>query len=234
MTNRYLFIIASILLAGLFPSRAFMMSSTHYQINADSINVGGVKQTSTHYKSEDTIGEIATGVLASTRYKVSGGYQAMWDYPPGLSFAIGSNSAPLGTLSISSATVASTNFFVSTNAAHGYFVGVSGNTLTFGGHTIAAMGTLDSSHPGNEQFGINLVANSSPGIGSNPAGGQGTAASGYNSANNFKYVSGNTIAQSAAPSQNTNFTISYLGNISNATATGNYATSLTLVATAKF
>ena len=219
---------------GSFPSRAFMISSNHYQINADSINVGGVKQTSASYNSEDTIGETATGTSSSTHYKVSTGYQAMWDYPPGLSFAIGSNSAPLGTLSTSSVSSTSTTFSVSTNAAHGYFVGVTGSTLTSGSHTIAAMGSAAPSSVGSEQFGINLVANSSPSVGANPSGGQGSAASGYASTNNFKYVSGDTIANASIYSQTTNFTISYIGNIATGTAAGSYAANLTLVATAKF
>jgi hypothetical protein len=211
-----------------------MMSSTHYQINADSINVGGLKQTSASYKSEDTIGESATGVSGSAHYKVSAGYQAMWDYPPGLSFAIGSNSAPLGTLSTSAVSSTSTTFSVSTNASHGYFVGVAGSTLTSGGHTIAAMASPDTSHPGNEQFGINLVGNSSPSVGANPSGGVGSAASGYGTTNNFKYVSADTIANASIYSKTTNFTISYIGNIATGTAAGSYATNLTLVATAKF
>jgi len=56
---------------------AYIASSTNYRIQSDSINIGGTRQTSTNYISEDTIGEIATGDSTSTSYKLKAGYQQM-------------------------------------------------------------------------------------------------------------------------------------------------------------
>jgi len=56
---------------------AASMSSPNYKIESDSLNIGGEYQTSTNYKMEDTVGEIATGVSASDSYKLKAGYQQM-------------------------------------------------------------------------------------------------------------------------------------------------------------
>jgi hypothetical protein len=56
---------------------AQVMTSTNYGIQSDSMNVGGERQTSNNYQAEDTIGEIATGISASTNYKLLAGYQQM-------------------------------------------------------------------------------------------------------------------------------------------------------------
>jgi len=166
--KKIIIFLLTILLGGLFPGQAYMMSSTHYQINADSINVGGVKQTSASYKSEDTIGESGTGDLSSASYKVSAGYQAMWDYPPGLAFSINGNNAALGTLTTAAASTATTGFSISSNASNGYVVQAIGNTLASGPNTIDAITVPATSSPGSKQFGMNLVYNTSPNVGANP------------------------------------------------------------------
>lgn len=58
-------------------SLALAASSSNYQIQFDSVNVGGIFSTSTNYKLEDTTGEIATGVSTSTSYSIKAGYQQM-------------------------------------------------------------------------------------------------------------------------------------------------------------
>lgn len=70
-------IIIFCLLASVYPVFAYVMSSDNYRIGSDSINVGGVNQTSTNYKMEDTIGEIATGISTTTSYKLMAGYRQM-------------------------------------------------------------------------------------------------------------------------------------------------------------
>lgn len=53
---------------------AAVMSSTNYKIEMDSINIGGVRQSSTSYFSEDTIGEIGTGKITDTSFYIFGGF----------------------------------------------------------------------------------------------------------------------------------------------------------------
>jgi hypothetical protein len=214
-----------------------IMSSDNYNIDADSINMGGSQSNSANYKMEDTVGEMGTGESASGSYIMKAGYQAMSGYPPYLSFSITDNTVSLGTLSVSSASTDIAAFTVSTNASNGYSVTITGNTLTHANETddINAIAPSAASYSiGTEQFGINLMDNSSPDVGANASGGSGQASSGYNTENLFKFVSGDTIASSSGFTYTTTFTISCLGSISTETGAGDYSTNLTLIATGSF
>ena len=59
------------------PALAYVMSSTSYRIERDSVNLGGGLGTSTSYKLEGTAGEAGSGYSTSTSYKVSAGYQQL-------------------------------------------------------------------------------------------------------------------------------------------------------------
>ena len=56
---------------------AQVMQSASYQIESDSINVGGGLASSTTYVLEDTVGEQATGESSSGSYNLKAGYQQM-------------------------------------------------------------------------------------------------------------------------------------------------------------
>lgn len=100
------------------------------------------------------------------------------------------------------------------------------------------MDTLGVSQPGVEQFGINLVANTSPSsVGSNPDNGQfgfGAVVGNYSTPNQFYYSSGDTIAQSPKSSGVTNYTITYLVNVEGLTPGGKYRSDQTLVVLGTF
>jgi hypothetical protein len=215
------------------------MSSDNYKIDADSINIGGSQSNSANYRMEDTLGEMGTSESASASYIMKAGYQAMTGgaADPTLSFSITDNTISLGTLSVSLASTDIAVFTVSTNASNGYSVTIIGNTLTHANQTdnIDAIAPSAVSYSiGSEQFGINLMDNSSPDVGASADGGSGQASSGYNTENLFKFVSGNTIASSSGSSEMTTFTISGLGSISSETAAGDYSTDLCLIATGSF
>ena len=70
-------IIIGSFLATAYPVWAYVMSSSSYRLQSDAVSVGGVRQTSTSYISEDTIGEIATGISTSASYKIKAGFQQM-------------------------------------------------------------------------------------------------------------------------------------------------------------
>jgi len=230
----FIFIIFYYVVFIIYSADAFVMSSPNYKIEKDSLNIGGDYESSANYKMRNTIGEIATDLATTTNYKITAGYQA--EVPLVLIFSITDNTADLGLLTTSGPKTDTTGFRVATNGSDGYAVTISGNTLTSNSSSadIDALTTPSLSSPGTEQFGINLVANTSPLVGSNPSGGLGQAASGYNTANYFKFVSGDSIANCSGFSSVTNFTISYLGNISTNTVAGDYSTLLTLIATGTF
>lgn len=55
-----------------------VMQSPSYQIQNDSINVGGTENSaSSNYQLSDTVGEIATGNSTSTSYNLYAGYRTM-------------------------------------------------------------------------------------------------------------------------------------------------------------
>ena len=58
-------------------SFAQVRTSPNYQLQSDSINIGGGFSSSTNYVQESTVGEIATGPSNSSSYRLRAGYQQM-------------------------------------------------------------------------------------------------------------------------------------------------------------
>jgi len=69
--------LVSLLIIGNYPALAYVMESSHYRIQSDSLNIGGSLGTSDNYIIEDTVGEIATGPSESSSYELKAGYQQM-------------------------------------------------------------------------------------------------------------------------------------------------------------
>jgi hypothetical protein len=95
--------------------------------------------------------------------------------------------------------------------------------------------------PGVEQFGINLVSNTSPAsFGSDPVQLPDSSASfgqpspGYNIPNTFKYNDGDIIAESSKSSGKTCFVVSYVVNVSSVTPAGTYLFDQIIVATGTY
>jgi hypothetical protein len=100
------------------------------------------------------------------------------------------------------------------------------------------MSTTGPSQAGVEQFGLNLVANTSPvSLGANPNHGQfgvGSAATNYATTNNYRFVSGETIASAPKSSGMTIYTISYIVNVSSLTPGGQYSSNQTVICTGTY
>lgn len=152
-----------------------------------------------------------------------------------LTFTLGTTTVPLGTLSTSSTASGTSTMSASTNATNGYAITVSGNTLTSAGNTITALASPTAATTNTKQFGINLMANTTPAVGVATSGsGTGTPATGYNTANSFKFASSDTVASAAAATNTNSYTVSYIANIDGVTAPGAYSTVLNYVATANY
>lgn len=217
--------------------------STNYQVNEVFFGTGGeLESCSTMYCSRQSAGEMGVGNTSSTNYSAQGGFNT--DRDPFIAFIVTGGTTDLGVLTTASAATATATFSVKTYMSSGYVVQTVSdpptNTLP-NSPMLNALATPTASSPGTEQFGINLVANTSPtSFGANPIQvpdntfSFGTVASGYNTANLFKYVKGDTIAQSTRSTGETDYTISYLYNISNVTPAGEYRLVHDLVATATY
>ncbi len=144
--------------------------------------------------------------------------------------------------------VALSQMAASTNAASGYNITVNGATLTSGGNTVTAMSASGVGVRGTSQFGMNLrantVATSTPAFGtdvtpsSNGTNFRGQPLVGYAAIDNFKFVTGDSVANSGnaslGPSDAQIYTVSYIANVNGAQAAGTYTSTLTYICTATF
>ncbi|HMT19569.1 MAG TPA: hypothetical protein PKD15_06050 [Candidatus Saccharibacteria bacterium] len=226
-------------------------SSTNYQVQESSFSSGSGLGSSASYSAQGSAGDVAVGSAYSTNYGAyAGPINPSEEY---LEFVVNSASIDLNTVSgdpgILSATEVATGsatFYVRAYLNATYVVRSYGSTLTSENNsTIDAITSAGTSSPGNEQFGINLVDNASPDIGANPSFdpsnsfADGEAATGYSTADNFQFNDGDIIAQHGTNPTNpawgqTNYTISYIANISTITDAGSYTMTHTLVATPTF
>jgi hypothetical protein len=186
----------------------------------------------TTYSTSTYTTAIDTGVVAAA---TAGQITVTATVDEALTFTLSAATVALGTITTGTTgkdgTVA---FTASTNAASGYSVTYTGNTLSTTGGTIPAYAG-SASAAGTAGFGFNLAANTVPTVGTAVSGtGTATASAGYNSANSFKFLSGDPIASVGAPSNSNTFTIAYVANISGATPAGAYTTTLSYVATPNF
>lgn len=131
-----------LLLAVSSPVRAYVMQSTNYRMQFDSVNSAGGLSTSTNYRFEDTLGEIASGFSTSTSFNLYGGYQQMSTVSTTISMSVSGNVSLLpsiGGLSGGSA-YGSTDILVSTNNSTGYslqLAATSSPALTLGVNSFA-------------------------------------------------------------------------------------------------
>jgi hypothetical protein len=110
------------------------------------------------------------------------------------------------------------------------------------------MGVAATGVRGTGQFGMNLKANTvatstTPvGIEVAPAANgtnyKGQSAAGYNTVDTFKFVSGDSVANSAnggaGPTDSQIFTASYIVNVTGSQPSGTYTSTLTYICTATF
>jgi hypothetical protein len=219
---------------------AAQSQSTNYQVNEVFFGSGGaLNNCSTNYCAKESIGETAVGNTSSANYQAHAGFNT--DRTPYLQFIVNGTNTDVGGLSTGSTTTTTATFSVKNYLSSGYSVITVSNPPKNNSYTMHALSSPTASTVGTEQFGINLVANTSPTtFGANPsqkpsnAFSFGAAATGYNTANLYKYVPGDTIASSISSSGETDFTISYIYNISVLTAGGTYTFNDVLVATATF
>lgn len=214
-----------------------ILKSTNYQLDETTAGSGGLEQSSSNnYTVSGATGDLSVGESSSGNYQIQAGSKTTND--PTLSFNFDNPSANFTDFSPTNASTATATFSISNYTSYGYIVQLFGNPPSNGNHTISAMSTTASSQVGIEQFGINLVANTSPtSVGANPNNGQfgfGSITTNYSTSNKYRYVSGETIAQAPKSSGITVYTISYLVNVASITPGGKYTSNQTLIITGTY
>jgi hypothetical protein len=215
-------------------------TSTSYFISECQFGIGGEPDlNSTSYNANASLGSLGVGVGASTNYTSQAGF--LTPREEYLEMGVNAATINLGTLTTSAAATGNATFFVRAYTSSGYTVQTISGTPTNGGESLDPITSAAVSSPGTEQFGINLVANTSPTTyGADPVKqpssgyAYGEAASGYDTTNLFQYNQGDTIVTSPKGIGQTDFTISYLANISPISPGGEYSVEHILVVIATF
>lgn len=218
-------------------------TSPSYSVDEVFIGSGGeLDACSDEYCAQQSLGGTG-GATASDSYGIMAGFVTPDEST--LSVAVtGTILVDLGILSDSSTAAASTSFTVASYLSSGYVVRILGSPPTnISGdrsHVLTPLNSPNESQPGTEQFGINLVANTTPGIGASPVQepdssfSYGQPTTPYNQPNYFKYEDGDIIAESDEESGQTNYTMSIMANIATSTPGGQYRTVLVVQAIATF
>jgi hypothetical protein len=206
-------------------------TSPNYESNETNFGIGGdLDSSSTNYKAQSSVGGLGVNNVTGSAYQAYSGF--LTPNEPFLEMTINTSSADLGVLDSTAAKTANATFTVRAYTDSGYtVVTASQPPKTSTGITLTPMASLGSSTVGTEQFGMNLVANTSPvTFGANPSKqpdptfANGQAASGYDTTNQYKYNQGDTIAQTSTSGWGqTVYTISYIGNITGITKAGQYS-----------
>ncbi len=216
-------------------------ASTNYRFDETSIGVSSLlESSSTNFRATTGAGDTGIGNSSSANFQTESG--SATSAAPNLTFAMNSTAANFGKFSPGIASTGITTFSVINYTSFGYVVQLAGNTPTYGSSQIDAMSATTTSQPGTEQFGINLTANTDPSsFGANPVNGTppndfgfGQAATNYNTPNQYRYVSGETIALAPKSSGKTDYTISYLVNVTSLTPGGTYGADQTLIVTGTY
>ncbi len=219
-------VVGLIAVGGASAVHAETATSPHYQITETQF--GSSQQScSGQYCAQTTIGSPATGSQAGTSTAT---FEDITNNEPLLDMIIEPGDSNLGVLTTQhTATKITTIKIRSYLIGGGYELQIIGDPPKFNGHTLNTPTTPTNSVAGTEQFGINAVANTSPTVGANPVqvpDGQqifGIAMPDYQTANKFKYVSGDTVAKGVTDSGHTDYTLSMIVNISNVTPAGHYS-----------
>ena len=226
------------------PAAYAQYSSPSYKVEETIFGAGGeLDSSSAGFRARTTAGELGVGNTASANFQAFAGFNTTND--PMLEVVVSGGSFDLGYLDINSIKATTATFAVRNYLASGYVVALGGTPprTSSGNYTINGMATAGASSPGSDQFGVNLVANNVAPVG--PFGdaptqypdtsfGFGAPAAGYGTANLFKFVENETIAQSTRSSGVTVYTLSMMVNTSKDAPAGYYTTDLYVNVTPTF
>ena len=186
--------------------------------------------------------------FGSVKGQVTEGVEIATQVPPMLIFCLaeeveynctGSNDTyytDMGALNSNSTLKAYSQMAVGTNASGGFAITANGTPMSAATNVIESPSSPTESLPGTNQFGINLVENSNPGVGQNPEGEYANAipSPNYSTPNMYMYIPGDVVAYSPNVSLMKKFTVSYILNASPSLRAGVYTSTMTFVASGRF
>ena len=216
--------------------------SSQYGVSETFFGSGGLDTCPTvgsnAYCAKMSAGELTVGNTKGNQFQAQAGFNT--DRTPYIEAVVTKTSADLGVVSSTATGYDTAAFTVKSYLSSGYVVQIYGSPPSYGSHIVTALATPSPSTQGTEQFGMNLVDNATPNVGANPTQTPdssfafGTVASGYNTADSYKFVSGDIIASSNQSSSYTNYTISFIMNATAVTPAGTYLGYESIVATGTY
>ena len=230
----------------LLPLKAFAQtpSSPNYSVPESGFSTGSnIDANSTNFNSRVSFGDLAVGVGRSTNFSARPGF--ITPDEEFLELVVQTPAVDLGVLSTTTTGVGSGIFYVR-SYINGDYVVSTGSTEpeSESGALLSPIAAAAASSSGVEQFGMNLVANTSPAVvGADPAlqpngtFANGIAATGYDTSDVYQYNQNDIIARSGPVGEawgQTNYTISYIANISGITEAGIYVMEQDIIVTATF
>jgi hypothetical protein len=247
-------LVLAVLVAGQDVIHVLAQSSSNYRVDESSFSSGSnFNSSSSSYSAIGTAGLNAVGSASSTNFDIVAGL--ITPDVPFLEFVVSGATVELGILDptttasgAAQAGACTCSFYVRSYVSSSYVVTTisapptSESNVVFTAKAVLGAPSVSQSV---EEFGINVVANTSPAIGEDPDNqpdstfADGIASTGYNTPDQFKYAQGDIIA-SAAGTPNTkawgqtDYTISYIIKSSTLTPAGLYSMDHVLVATATY
>ncbi len=243
--------VTSVLFSLFFASQSYacvsnqQSCSSTYGVSRVDFSSGSSLDTtcSTTYCAAQTLGDTTAGLTSSPTYAAQTGYNV--NRSPSLEMLVNTASVNLGTLTTTTTGTGTATFLVQSYLSSQYVIDTVSPPPQNGSYTVAAPSAPTASAVGTEQFGINLVQNTTAcgapaNFGANPlevpsaSFSYGAAAANYNTCGKFMYQNGSEIAYSNRSTGETDYTISYIFNISNVTPGGQYTMAQQLVAIPTF
>ncbi len=233
--RRYLTVIvfATLIIVNGATAVVALSSSTNYQMVETDFTAGS--------SSGSCSGEYCTRVSigGSTDRESTASFEdeVPVDSEPRLEVIVDGGESSLGGLTTEATAHKTTTVRIRTHLSDGYTLQILGDPPKFNDYTLKALDAPTESRPGTEQFGLNIVANTSPNVGLDPSPvdikGDIFDISGddYLTPNLFKYISGDVVARTLVESGQVDYTISMIVNVSNMTPAGHYSSDFSAVVT---
>lgn len=217
--------------------------SSNYRVDEAGFATGSeIDATSANFRSRVSAGDIGVGQSESGNYITYAGFISPDEEY--VELVVPSQIVDLGVLEPGVPATGTATFSARAYLNHNYVIVTLRDAPSIPDYTISNIVTASTVNTAQEQFGINLVSNTSPSsFGANPSRqpiddgtfAYGQAATGYNTPNNYQYNSGDVVAESIARGYGeTDYTISYIMNITTVTPAGQYRMEQDLVITATF
>lgn len=213
---------------GASPALAQVSTSPNYQVTETQFNSGAsLNSCSSGYCARVSIGDVGTGD-SGTPGKSTAEFGPVTPDLPSLEVIVDPGISSLGTLTTETPGYKTMVVRVKSYLSNGYTLQINGTPPKYGNYLLNTPTSPTSSQPGTEQFGINVVDNSTPDVGANlvqvpdAETSFGQAMPNYSQPNKFMYNSGDVVAFSNRSSGRTDYTVSMLVNIAGNTPAGQF------------